>query len=34
MEWFFLTTNKTELDYYHQKKNVRVATLVGEYFKT
>ena len=30
---FFFTTNETELDYYHQKLNVRVASRVSERLK-
>ena len=31
---FFFTTSETELDYYHQKVSVRVASRVGERLKT
>ena len=30
----FFTTSETELDYYHQKVNVRVASRVVERLKT
>ena len=30
----FLTTSETELDYYHQKVSVRVASQVAERLKT
>ena len=30
LEQLPLTTSDTELDYYHQKMNVRVATRVGD----
>ena len=31
---FLFTTSKTELEYYHQKVNVRVALRAAERFKT
>ena len=31
---FFFTTSETELDYYHQKVSVRVASRVAEQLKT
>ena len=31
---FLVTTNETELDHYHQKVNVRVASRVAERLKT
>ena len=31
---FLFTTSETELDYYHQKMNVRVASRVAERLKT
>ena len=31
---FFFTTSETELDYYYQKVNVRVASRVDERLKT
>ena len=31
---FLFTTRETELDYYHQKVNVRVASRVAERLKT
>ena len=31
---FLFTTNETEVDYYHQKVNVRVASRVAERHKT
>ena len=30
----FFTTSETELDYYHQKESVRVASRVAEQLKT
>ena len=31
---FLLTASETELDYYHQEMNIRVASRVTERFKT
>ena len=31
---FVFTTNETEVDYYHQKVNVRVASRIAEQVKT
>ena len=31
---FFFTTSETELDYYHQRVSVRVASRVAERLKT
>ena len=34
LEQFFFTTSETELDYYHQKVSVQVASRIGERIKT